>query len=202
MVGSEPLRWLLTAAFVTASALHVLGIWARAGVPRAAVARVSDTLHVIMGGSMIVMIWPWGDAVPPIGWAVAFTVAGAWFVRCAMRATRRTAPLCFAAMTGAMAWMGATGHTHPAAPHAHMPTAAGPQAATTVDAIVGGLLVLLASYWFARGMRGRAWALTGLASPIRPSASAPTATGSPHLWQAWSHGIMSAGMGIAMLAMV
>jgi hypothetical protein len=111
MIGLESLRWSLTLAFAVATAFH------GARLLRPAVCdRVSETLHTLMGGSMIVMIWPWGAGVPAGVWAVAFTFSTGWFVTRAIRAAGGRAPLMyFATAAAAMVWMSATmpaGHGH------------------------------------------------------------------------------------------
>jgi uncharacterized protein DUF5134 len=162
MIQLESLRWVLTLAFGAAAAFHLVRwLWPPA-------ARHEDALHLVMGVSMIVMIWPWGDAVPESTWVTVFTLATGWFVARAASA-RRVLPLYFASAMGAMVWMSTAGHQH-----------------RWVTAGFGGYLVAASLWWLIRGMR----------------LSAGTVDSRPADWTALCHGTMSAGMGLALLAMV
>ena len=203
MIGLESLRWSLTLAFAVATGFH------GARLLRPAVCdRVSETLHTLMGGSMIVMIWPWGAGVPAGVWAVAFTFSTGWFVTRAIRATGgRVSLMYFATAAAAMVWMSATmpaGHRHgpvsglseamPAmqTPMSGMPAATDSGAASAhagfpawISGILGAYLVVAALWWVARGMR---------LAPTSPKGSGPH-------WAAVCHGMMSAAMGLSLLAM-
>ncbi|GIM90801.1 DUF5134 domain-containing protein [Paractinoplanes toevensis] len=129
MIQLESLRWMLTLAFGAAAAFHLVRWLWRTG------ALHEDALHLVMGLSMIVMIWPWGDAVPESTWITVFTLATGWFAARAAYA-RRGMPLFFASTMGAMVWMSAGGHQHP-----------------WVSAGLGGYLVAASVWWLIRGMR-------------------------------------------------
>jgi hypothetical protein len=153
-------------------------------------------LHLVMGPSMIAMVWPWGAAVPAAAWLVVFMMSTGWFVvRAVWTSRRRAVPMFFATATGTMVWMGAAmpGHASAGA-HGGMDMAAMGHApvgyAGWVSALLGGYLVLAAFWWMGRGMR-----ISGL------SAATTDAVACPPGWSALCHGVMSAGMGIALLAM-
>jgi hypothetical protein len=191
VIGLESLRWVLTAAFVVASGYHL------ARLPRSFGAeRVSEAIHLVMGVAMVAMIWPWVRAVPASIWVGVFTASTGWFVMRAWRSAGRRVMLgLFATSMAACAWMGATmpaqassGHSHDMAmsmpPHAGGLTTAG-----LVSGLLGGYLVVAAGWWFVRGLR-----LGGLATT-------PVLGPRPLSWSALCHGLMSAGMGLALLAM-
>ncbi|HEX5202226.1 DUF5134 domain-containing protein [Paractinoplanes rhizophilus] len=204
MIGLESLRWSLTLAFAVATGFHL----ARLLRPGAGAERISDALHLLMGGSMIVMIWPWGGGVPAGVWAAGFTVSTGWFAARAVRAggwrfaepgvrwpvctAAGAAAVYFATSAAAMVWMSVA----MPAPHQHhlgtaepaIGPATGPDigpAAAWVSAALGGYLVAAALWWVARGMR---------LAPAGPHGA------TPH-WPALCHAMMSAAMGLALLAM-
>jgi uncharacterized protein DUF5134 len=187
VIEPESLRWVLTVAFVVASAYHL------ARVPRTAGAdRVSEAAHLTMGVAMVAMIWPWGGVVPPAAWVGVFTASTGWFVVRALRSAGRRGVLgLFASSMAACAWMGATTPAQASPAHgmpmpvegAHLTTAG------LVSGLLGGYLVVAALWWFARGLR-----LGGLATTPAPGPRPPS-------WSALCHGLMSAGMGLALLAM-
>jgi hypothetical protein len=197
MIGLESLRLLLTAAFGGASAFHLLRcLRPNAAHPHpAAEHRFSEVLHLLMGVAMVVMIWPWGRVVPAPVWVAVFTLSTGWFAARALLSTGRRLVLGFFATTmGAMVWMGATIPAEASA-HGHagsggmpgMPTGSLPYAAW-ISAVLGGYLVLAAIWWVLRGLR-----IGGLASAeVEPR---------PLSWSALCHGLMSAGMGLALLTM-
>jgi hypothetical protein len=198
MIGIDPLRWLLTVAFGGAAVFHLLRCLRPPAAWRSPVAehRLSEMLHLVMGLSMIAMIWPLGATVPAAAWIVVFMMSTGWFVVPAVRTSRRRAvAVFFATATGTMVWMGASipGHAS-AGDHGGMDMAGMGHApvgcAGWVNALLGGYLVLAAFLWVARGMR-----IGGL------SAATTDAVACPLDWSALSHGVMSAGMGIALLAM-
>ncbi|WP_436532021.1 DUF5134 domain-containing protein [Actinoplanes sp. HUAS TT8] len=172
MIGIASLQWLLTAAFAVAATFHLI----RCVRPKAH-DPLSELLHLIMSGSMIAMLWPWGARVPKLVWVTVFTVAACWFVARATRTTgRRRTSVFFATAAAAMIWMTAA----PAAAHHHGHSPLGH--AAVISAGLGGYLMLAAIWWVLSGMR--------LATPLRPV----------H-WPALCHGLMSAGMAVALLAM-
>lgn len=199
MIDSDPLRWLLTVAFGGASISHLLQRLRPSPAWPSLVAehRLSEILHSAMGLSMIAMIWPWGAAVPAAVWIVVFMMSTGWFLVQAARTSRRRAvPAFFATATGTMVWMGASIHGH-ASPGGHggMDMAGMRHApvgcAGWVSALLGGYLVLAAFWWVGRGVH-----LAGLSA-----ATTTDAVARPLDWSALRHGVMSAGMGIALLAM-
>lgn len=170
MIGLESLRWSLTLVFAVATGFHLVRLL-RGSAPE-------EALHLAMGVAMIVMIWPWGGAVPPALWTTGFAFSTGWFASRAVRpAAGRTAPLLFAGGTAAMVWMSAAPHHQ----HHHGTTAT----ATWVNAALGGFLVAASGWWLVRGMR------LGATTPAELT---------PH-WPAVCHGLMSAGMGLSLLAM-
>ncbi|MFE9692744.1 DUF5134 domain-containing protein [Micromonospora sp. NPDC005806] len=198
MIGNGPLRWLLTVAFGGAAVFHLLRCLRPPAAWLSPVAehRLSEMLHLVMGLSMIAMIWPWGAAVPAAAWIAVFMMSTGWFVVRAVRKRRhRAVPMFFATTTGTMVWMCASipGHAS-AGGHGGMDMAGMGHApvgcAGWVGALLGGYLVLAAFWRVGRGMR-----IGGL------SAATTDAVACPLDWSALCHGVMSAGMGIALLAM-
>jgi hypothetical protein len=234
MVALESLRWLLTAVFGAATAFHLVRcLRPGAAFPAPPVGhRFAEVLHLTMGASMIVMIWPWGERVPPAAWVAVFMAATGWFAAAAAGsashsaegsashspggsasdnpseqepgaghleggspsgATRRFAPAFFATATGAMAWMGAA---MPAQAAGVMPgmtmhpsTASAAWLSGALSGALGGYLVLAAIWWTLRGLR------------LHRLSTAPAAP-QPVSWGSLCHGLMSAGMGLALLTLV
>jgi hypothetical protein len=160
--------------------------------------RVSEAAHLVMGVAMVAMIWPRGHVVPPAVWVAVFTASTGWFVVRALRSTGRRVVLgLFATSMAACAWMGATMPAQAAPGRSDgvaMPMPMSFQAghlttAGLVSGLLGGYLVVAAAWWFARGLR-----LGGLATTPVPGPR-------PLSWSALCHGLMSAGMGLALLAM-
>jgi hypothetical protein len=188
MVGLASLRWILTVAFAAAGVFHLV----RCVRPQAAGVRTSEILHLVMCVAMIAMVWPRGASVPAVVWIAVFTVSTGWFVtRAANASGRRMVPAFFATAAATMVWMGASMPAQ-AAPHHDMamarPSGSAGYAAW-ISAGLGGYLVLAAGWWVIRGMRLRAL----------PSTTA--AATRPLNWAALCHGLMSAAMGLALLAM-
>jgi Domain of unknown function (DUF5134) len=184
VIGPEPLRWVLTAAFVLASAYHVTRFPRSLGADR-----LSEAVHLTMGVSMVAMIWPWGDVVPAPVWVAVFTASTGWFVaRAVGSAGRRLVPAFFATSMAAMVWMGASMPAQASAGR-HQMTMDMPAGslglAGWVSGVLGGYLVLAAFWWFFRGLR-----LGRLSAGVRPLS-----------WSSLCHGLMSIGMGLALLAM-
>lgn len=75
MVVAPFLRWWFTALFAVPGLFFLVRTVAR-GVP---VARVSDSLHVLMCLGMILMVWPSGMAVPVVVSLVVFGLGTLWF---------------------------------------------------------------------------------------------------------------------------
>jgi hypothetical protein len=182
----ESLRWVLTVALVVASAYHLTRVFLSSD-------RISEALHFTMGASMVAMLWPWGGAVPAPVWVAVFTASTGWFAARAFRgAGRRLVQGVFATSMAAMAWMGATMPAMAASPAMSMPDMPMEHQLTTtgvVSGLLGGYLVVAAGWWFFRGLR-----LGGLAST-------PDCGPRPLSWSALCHGLMSAAMGLALLAM-
>jgi hypothetical protein len=202
MIGLESLRWLLTAAFAGAAAFHLVRCLGPSALRSARTAdhRFSEALHTVMGTSMIVMIWPWGEVVPPAVWIAVFTMSAGWFIAgVAWSVERRLVPAFFATVMGAMVWMGASMPAPASTVHGHADmTGMVPDGgaghgligyAAWVSATLGGYLLLAAFWWIGRGLR-----IGGLSTAM----AAPRPVG----WVALCHGVMSAGMGLVLLAMV
>ncbi|GIE95329.1 DUF5134 domain-containing protein [Paractinoplanes rishiriensis] len=175
MIAVEPLRWALTVAFAATAGFHLVRVLR----PAAPAERLTEALHLVMGASMITMIWPWGGILPAPAWIAIFVPATGWFVaRAARSAGQRVAPMFFASATAAMVWMSAA---MPAGTHHDHGYAA------WVSAGLGAYLVAAALCWVIRGMRLRRLATASTDQP-------------PPSWAALCHGTMSAGMGLALLA--
>jgi hypothetical protein len=195
VIGPESLRWVLTAAFVVASAYHVTQL------PRApGVDRLSEAVHIAMGVSMVAMIWPWGRTVPPAVWVAVFAASTGWFLFRAVRAAGRRFVLgLFATSMAACAWMGATMPAQASGARGDavamdgsamdgMTMGAGHlTTAGVVSGLLGGCLLVAAGWWFRRGLR-----LGSLAAAPDPR---------PFSFSALCHGLMSAAMGLALLTM-
>jgi hypothetical protein len=183
VIGPESLRWVLTAAFVLASGYHLARLRSSPGHHR-----VSEAIHLVMGVAMTAMIWPWGHVVPPAVWVGVFTASTGWFLVWAWRSVGRRVVLgLFATSMAACAWMGAAMPAQASSGAMTMPMAS-PHLTTAglISGLLGGYLVIAAAWWFRRGLR-----LGGLATAPRPVS-----------WSALCHGLMSFGMGLALLAMV
>jgi hypothetical protein len=76
MIASPMAQWALSALFALVVAYSVSRI-ARSVSTRE---RVSYGIHALMGGTMFVMVWPWGMTLPPILQIVVFSLAALWFV--------------------------------------------------------------------------------------------------------------------------
>jgi hypothetical protein len=181
VIGLASLRWILTVAFVLTSGYHL----ARCLRPGD---RISEALHLTMGGSMIVMIWPWGRGVPVPLWAAVFTASTGWFVARTFWTTgRRRVPLIFASSMAAMVWMGVSMPAQASDMESNMAGMSMPAGSVGVtgwvSGLVGGYLVAVAFWWFARGLR------------LGPDDPRPVS------WSSLCHGLMSIGMGLALLAM-
>jgi hypothetical protein len=188
MIGLVSLRWVLTAAFAGAAVFHLAGCVrsAHAGRPRGVRRRTSEVLHLLMGVSMIAMVWPWGEVVPRLLWLALFAAATAWFgARALWSPGGRLVPVFFATAMAAMVWMTVSMPAAGSQSHHHH---GGVGYAGWVSGVIGGYLVLAAGWWIVRGMR-----LGGLST-------ADAAPRAPH-WPAVCHGVMSVGMGLTLLAM-
>jgi hypothetical protein len=198
MIGLESLRWLLTVVFAATAVFHLVRCL-RPSRRRAAEHRFSEVLHLVMGTSMIAMIWPWGEVVPVAVWIAVFTMSAAWFIAgVAWSAGRRLVPAFFATAMGTMVWMGAsmpaqasTVDRHSGSAGMAMNAGAGHAPMGYVawtSAVLGGYLLLAAFCWIGKGLR-----IGGLST----ASTKPRTLG----WGALCHGVMSAGMGLALLAM-
>ena len=182
MIGLESLRWALTCVFAVATLFHLVRVLRPAGA-----GVVDEVLHLFLGGAMIAMIWPWGSGVPAGVWVTGFTLSTGWFVSRAIVATgSRLAPIYFASAAASMLWMAAT----TSAEKSDMPGMVGHEHAPAgypawISAALGAYLVAAALGWAVEGMR------------LRPAAVVPQ---SPR-WPEVCHATMSAGMGLALLAM-
>lgn len=198
MIGLDSLRWVLTVAFGAASAFHLRRVLRPVRLSEPVDEnRVSEALHLLMGISMVVMIWPWGGSVPALVWVAVFTASTGWFVLRAMRSAGRRFVLgLFATSMAAMAWMGASMPAQASAAHGHDMTMGGMSMNTgrlgvsaLISGTLGGYLVVTAFWWFFRGLR------------LGTLATAPEPGERPLSWSAVCHGLMSAGMGLTLLAM-
>jgi Domain of unknown function (DUF5134) len=197
MIGLGSLRWLLTVVFAAAAAFHLVRCVRPSSWPaRVAEHRFSEVLHLVMGASMIVMMWPWGAVVPATVWVAVFTMSAGWFIAGAVgSAGRRLVPSFFASAMGAMVWMGASMPAQASTVHSHagmagmtMGGGAGhgsPGYTAWISVVLGGYLMLAAFWWLGKGLR-----VGGLSTVPRPLG-----------WAALCHGVMSAGMALALLAM-
>lgn len=202
MVGISSLQWLLTVAFAGAAVFHLVRLTSslRAAASRGAAVlpptgdgRISESLHLAMSVAMIVMLWPWGARVPAIVWIVVFTASTGWFVVRTVRVPgRRLSSGFIAVTTAAMVWMAASPAHAAAGGTAHHDHAAGHSAAdgyaAWISAGLGTFLVLVALWWVARALR-----LGSLHQ--QPDGASVN-------WPGLCHGVMSAGMGLALLSMM
>jgi hypothetical protein len=198
MVSLESLRWALTVAFGATSAFHLVRCLRPAVFPRpVGELWVSETLHLLMGVSMVAMIWPWGEVVPAPVWVAVFTASTGWFVARALRSAGRRVVLAFFATSMAtMVWMGASMPAQasaapgPAMAMDGMVMGAGRFGpAAWISGLLGGYLLVAAFWWFFRGLR------------LGHLRTASHAAVRPLSWGSMCHGLMSVGMGLALLAM-
>jgi hypothetical protein len=196
MVGLEPLRWALTVAFGATSAFHLVRCLRPAVFPQpVGELWVSETLHLLMGVSMVAMIWPWGGLIPAPVWVAVFTASTGWFVVRALRSAGRRVVLGFFATSMAiMVWMGASipaqASTAGGAGMDGMIMGSGRLGpAAWISALLGGYLLVAAFWWFFRGLR------LGHLRTSSPAVARPLS------WGSMCHGLMSIGMGLALLAM-
>lgn len=80
MVDNVVAQWVLSAVFAVAAGYYLYGLARREERRHGPRLVVDDGLHVLMGVGMIVMLWPWGVAVPVTVYVVVFTAAALWFV--------------------------------------------------------------------------------------------------------------------------
>jgi hypothetical protein len=205
MIGLESLRWVLTASFGATCVFHLIRCLRPVFLSEPIGENwVSEALHLLMGVAMTAMIWPWSHAVPPPVWVAVFTASTGWFVARAMRsAGRRLIPAFFATSMAAMIWMGASmpaqaaGHSSAMVHSPAMAMGSGRLGSGRlglggwVDGMLGGYLVVAAFWWFFRGLRLGA---------LRPAA--PVAGPRPLGWASMCHGLMSIGMGLALLTLL
>jgi hypothetical protein len=197
MIGLASLRWVLSAVFVLTSGFH-LGRCLRPRRLPGPVAEnwISEALHLIMGISMIVMIWPWGAIVPVPVWAAVFTASTGWFAARTRRSARRLVPIFFASSMATMVWMGVSMPAQASSTDRSgmvmegMTMSNGPVGvAGWISGLLGGYLVAVAFWWFARGLR------------LGPAPAVAGRGPQPLSWSSLCHGLMSIGMGLALLAM-
>jgi hypothetical protein len=193
MIGLESLRWVLTASFGATCLFHLIRCLRPVFLSEPIGENwVSEALHLLMGVAMTAMIWPWSHAVPTPLWVAVFTASTGWFVARTMRsAGRRLVPAFFATSMAAMVWMGASMPAQAAGHSEAMQMGAGRLGlGGWVDGMLGGYLVVAAFWWFFRGLHLGA---------LRPAAPAPGPR--PLGWASMCHGLMSIGMGLALLTM-
>jgi hypothetical protein len=204
MIGLESLRWVLTVAFGGTSVFHLVRCLRPAVRPEpVGAAWISETLHLLMGVSMLAMIWPAGDVVPAPVWVAVFTASTGWFVVRALRSAGRRLVLGFFATSMAiMVWIGASIPVPASAAHGSG-TGTDPMAmdgmamgggrlgpAAWTSGLLGGYLLVAAFWWFFRGLR---------LGHLRTTADVAVR---PLSWSSMCHGLMSIGMGLVLLAMV
>jgi hypothetical protein len=214
------LRWLLTVVFGAATVWSASGRWvSRPGDPATGTDRISDLLHALLGIAMIVMVWPWGMAVPAGPQIVVFALATIWFLRLALVPPRSGAAIVrprwslslhHAVMAGTMLWLVATIPAVPSVltvgmrshPQHQMPAmgGTGPGVRVVVGVVLAGyfLLAALACGQTATGP-GRRRPRRGVGAP--PAGQVRTVLGRRGLF-AVSHAVLSVGMGVLLLTMV
>jgi Domain of unknown function (DUF5134) len=224
MIGLEPLRWALTVALAAASAFHLV----RSVRPAGTEGRPAESLHLLMGVSMIAMIWPWGGVVPVAGWVAVFAGATGWFVIRAVRSVARLIPVFFASTMAAMIWMAVTMPAHAPGHPAMSGMSGSPGPAGWIDGTLGVCLMGAALWWLAAGMRlgsvgplpadpvaglppvhdfsftlVPAAGFTGRgASPRAGGGAGCSGARCPVRWSRLCHGVMCAAMAVVLLAMV
>ena len=75
MIDNAALQLTLTGVFACAAAYYFVP----AVAANPAAERVDAAWHVLAGIAMVVMLWPWGMAVPPMAGAAVFACAAVWF---------------------------------------------------------------------------------------------------------------------------
>jgi hypothetical protein len=197
MIANDGLRWVLSVVFGGLAGYHLLQCLRRPTSRPSPMAEhwLSEVVYLVMGLSMLAMIWPWRPAVPDVAWVVIFTVSTGWFlIRAVSALSDRVAPVLSAVATGVMVWMVASMPRPPSAGGhggmdmagmGHVPVGG----AGWAGPLLGGYLVLAACWWVGRAMR------------IGRLLSGTNAVARPLDWSALCHGVMSAGMGMALLAM-
>jgi len=132
MIGDPVLRWLVSLLFLLSVAECGTELIRGRRIPTLV---VSNTLHVVMAVTMIVMAWPLGSHLPNRGLLFFFAFAGVWFLVMILVAdrthTKRAVLGYHAVMMFAMAWMSAAMggvflRTQPASHHHTMTTAPEP----------------------------------------------------------------------------
>jgi uncharacterized protein DUF5134 len=172
VIGTLALRWIVTMLFGVSIATYIYVLVAQHG---RWTSTISHLLHLTMSAAMILMVWRVGLNLPTVGPLAFCLLAGAWFVRVAIRTSttigERLTNGYYAAMVAAMAWMYASmtgslpghtchspGHAQPASLAMNMsgmqmsaegipPTAPGPEWITTVNWIAALGFAVVAVYW-------------------------------------------------------
>jgi uncharacterized protein DUF5134 len=111
LIGDLALRWIVTMLFGVSIATYayiVVAQYCRW------TSTISHLLHLTMSAAMILMVWRVGMNLPIVGPLIFCLLAGAWFVRVAIRVSATTRERLtngyYAVMMAAMAWMYASMH--------------------------------------------------------------------------------------------
>jgi hypothetical protein len=106
LIADLTLRWAVTVLFGLSFALHAYGLVVQR---ESWICTVERVLHVVMCAAMVVMAWPVGMKLPPLGPMVFFLVAAVWFALVAVRAfaadSGRLTNGYHAIMMAAVAWL-------------------------------------------------------------------------------------------------
>jgi hypothetical protein len=197
MIDSLLLRWALTVALATATLWPVTGH--RRSRADAATFWISSAAHVLVGGAMIAMLWPWGGIVPGGLEITVFAVTAAWFFRLGTvpRPAPRWPDLHHAIMAVAMIWMtlampatelpvtGMAGHRH-----GDLPSSVGmPTLLLLAGVVLAGYFLLAVVPWLSRATLD-----------LRATGAAGTPRRHRHAFEAAGHALSSAAMGVLVLA--
>lgn len=172
LIDDLALRWIVTMLFGVSIAIYVYILVAQHD---RWMSTVNHLLHLTMSAAMILMVWRVGLNLPTVGPLACCLLAGAWFVRVAIRMSATTFERLtngyYAVMVAAMAWMYTSmngslpGHTCHSPDHTQSasqsmnmsaiemstqempPTAPDPEWITTVDWIATLGFAVAAAYW-------------------------------------------------------
>jgi hypothetical protein len=172
LIGDLALRWIVVTLFGISIAAYVHILVAQHG---RWTSTINHLLHLTMSAAMILMVWRVGQNLPVVGPLTFCLLAGAWFVRVAIRVSatsgERLTNGYYAVMVAAMAWMYASmhgslpGYSCPSPGHAESasrvmnmsgmemstqgmpPSVPGPEWITTVNWIATLGFAVVAVYW-------------------------------------------------------
>lgn len=189
MIDDPTMRWIVTALFGVSIATYV---YLLAAQRNRSTSTISHLLHLAMAAAMILMAWHIGMQLSAVGPMIFFTLAAAYFVWAAGRASSTTGDRLinsyYAVMTAAMVWMYAVmsdlvprqatpdsmamntpGMEMPAHEMGYAPTGLG--WITTVNWITALGFAVVALFWSCRWVAGRQY------SRVEPLYQACTAAG-------------------------